>query len=65
MWTASVMTTNKGKLSGLDIALSISLMGSNSDASLIRVFYSAGLQARIEVILVMIYVLTWINSNFL
>jgi len=67
MWTAFVITTTIGALTGVGIWFSVSLVSPNSIASLIRVFYFAWFVEWTvfvtEVVLIMIYFLTWKKAN--
>lgn len=67
MWTAFIITTTVGAMTGVGIWFSVSLASPNSIASLIRVFYFAWFLEWLvfvtEVVLIMIYFLTWKNAN--
>ncbi|RZK76330.1 MAG: cytochrome c [Pedobacter sp.] len=67
MWTAFIITTTVGAMTGVGIWFSVSLVSPNSIASLIRVFYYAWfLEWTVfvtEVVLILIYFLTWKNAN--
>ncbi|MFM7024033.1 MAG: c-type cytochrome [Flavobacteriales bacterium] len=67
MFTAFVITTTIGAMTGVGIWLSVSVVSPNSIGSLIRVFYWAWFTEWIvfvtEVVLILIYFLTWKNSN--
>ncbi|WP_293785668.1 hypothetical protein [uncultured Pedobacter sp.] len=67
MWSAFIITTTIGAMTGVGIWFSVSLVSPNSIASLIRVFYFAWFMEWTvfvtEVVLIMIYFLTWKNSN--
>lgn len=67
MWTAFIITTTIGAMTGVGIWFSVSLVSPNSIASLIRVFYFAWFVEWIvfvtEVVLILIYFLTWKNAN--
>lgn len=67
MWTAFIITTTIGAMTGVGIWFSVSLVSPNSIASLIRVFYYAwflewGIFVT-EVVLILVYFLTWKNAN--
>lgn len=67
MMVAFIITTTIGALTGVGIWLSASLISPNSIGSLIRVFYFAWFIEWIvfvtEVVLILIYFLTWKNAN--
>jgi cytochrome c553 len=67
MWTAFIITTTIGAMTGVGIWFSVSLVSPNSIASLIRVFYLAWFTEWIvfvtEVVLILIYFLTWKSAN--
>ena len=67
MWTAFIITTTIGAMTGVGIWFSASLVSPASIGSLIRVFYWAWFTEWIvfvtEVVLILIYFLTWKNSN--
>lgn len=67
MWTAFIITTTIGAMTGVGIWFSVSLVSPNSIASLIRVFYYAWFVEWTvfvtEVVLILIYFLTWKNAN--
>jgi len=67
MWTAFIITTTIGAMTGVGIWFSVSLVSPNSIASLIRVFYFAWFVEWTvfvtEVVLIMIYFLTWKKAN--
>lgn len=67
MWTAFIITTTVGAMTGVGIWFSVSLVSPNSIASLIRVFYFAWFTEWTvfvtEVVLILIYFLTWKNAN--
>jgi hypothetical protein len=67
MWVAFIITTTVGALTGVGIWFSAALVSPTSIASLIRVFYFAWFVEWLvfvtEVILILIYFLTWKNSN--
>lgn len=67
MWTAFIITTTIGAMTGVGIWFSVSLVSPNSIGSLIRVFYFAWFTEWTvfitEVILILIYFLTWKNAN--
>ncbi len=67
MWTAFIITTTIGAMTGVGIWFSVSLVSPDSIASLIRVFYYAWfLEWMIfvtEVVLILIYFLTWKSAN--
>ena len=62
-----IITTSLGAMTGVGIWLSVSVVSPTSIASLIRVFYWAWFTEWLvfvtEVILILIYFLTWKNSN--
>lgn len=67
MWTAFIITTTIGAMTGVGIWFSVSLVSPNSIGSLIRVFYFAWFTEWTvfvtEVVLILIYFLTWKNAN--
>ena len=67
MKVAFIITTTIGAMTGVGIWFSASLISPSSIGSLIRVFYWAWFTEWIvfvtEVVLIMIYFLTWKNSN--
>lgn len=67
MKVAFIITTTIGAMTGVGIWFSVALVSPNSIGSLIRVFYGAWFTEWIvfvtEVILILIYYLTWKNSN--
>lgn len=67
MKTAFVITTTLGAMTGVGIWVSVALVSPASIGSLIRVFFWAWFTEWIvfvtEVILIMVYFLTWKNSN--
>ena len=67
MWTAFIITTTIGAMTGVGIWFSVSLVSPNSIASLVRVFYFAWFVEWTvfvtEVVLIMIYFLTWKKAN--
>src|SRR5690606_8090399 len=67
MWVAFIITTTVGALTGVGIWFSAALVSPTSIGSLIRVFYWAWfiewLVFVTEVVLILIYFLTWKNSN--
>lgn len=67
MKVAFIITTSLGAMSGVGIWLSVSVVSPSSIASLIRVFYWAWFTEWVvfvtEVVLILIYFLTWKNSN--
>lgn len=67
MKVAFIITTTLGAMTGVGIWLSVSVVSPSSIASLIRVFYWAWfiewLVFVTEVVLILIYFLTWKNSN--
>jgi hypothetical protein len=67
MWVAFIITTTVGAMTGVGIWFSAALVSPTSIASLIRVFYWAWfiewLVFVTEVVLILIYFLTWKNSN--
>lgn len=67
MMVAFIITTTLGAMTGVGIWFSVALVSPSSIGSLIRVFYWAWFTEWLvfvtEVILIMIYFLTWKNSN--
>lgn len=67
MWTAFIITTTIGAMTGVGIWFSAALVSPSSIGSLIRVFYWAWFTEWIvfvtEVVLILIYFLTWKSSN--
>jgi hypothetical protein len=67
MWVAFIITTTIGAMTGVGIWFSAALVSPASIGSLIRVFYWAWfiewLVFVTEVVLILIYFLTWKNSN--
>lgn len=67
MMVAFIITTTLGAMTGVGIWFSVALVSPTSIGSLIRVFYWAWFTEWLvfvtEVILIMIYFLTWKNSN--
>ena len=67
MKLAFIITTTIGVMTGVGIWFSVSLVSPSPIGSLIRVFYWAWFTEWLffvtEVILIMIYFLTWKNSN--
>lgn len=67
MWTAFIITTTVGAMTGVGIWFSVSLASPDSIASLIRVFYFAWFTEWLvfvtEVVLILIYFLTWKSAN--
>lgn len=67
MKVAFIITTTIGAMTGVGIWFSVALVSPSSIGSLIRVFYWAWFTEWIvfvtEVVLIMIYYLTWKNSN--
>lgn len=67
MWVAFIITTTIGAMTGVGIWFSASLVSPSSIGSLIRVFYWAWFTEWLvfvtEVVLILIYFLTWKNSN--
>ncbi len=67
MWVAFIITTTVGAMTGVGIWFSAALISPSSIGSLIKVFYWAWFTEWLvfvtEVVLIMIYFLTWKNSN--
>lgn len=67
MWTAFIITTTIGAMTGVGIWFSAALVSPSSIGSLIRVFYWAWFTEWVvfvtEVVLILIYFLTWKSSN--
>jgi heme/copper-type cytochrome/quinol oxidase subunit 2 len=67
MWVAFIITTTIGAMTGVGIWFSAAVVSPASIGSLIRVFYWAWFTEWIvfvtEVVLILIYFLTWKNSN--
>jgi hypothetical protein len=67
MWVAFIITTTVGAITGVGIWFSAALVSPTSIGSLIRVFYWAWFTEWLvfvtEVVLILIYFLTWKNSN--